>query len=280
MRSYGKVAPQFWIGNTGRKLRDGGAEALLVAIYLISNPHANMLGLYYLPMPYISHETGLGTEGASEGLRKAVEAGFCNYDTASEVVFVYNMARFQVEERLEPEDKRCKGIQREYDALPANPFLPEFFKRYETAFHMTNRRGTGSPTEGASEVPRSQEHEQEHEQDQEQERAVGAAAPSPPARQRRAVEMPEDFKPTDEHRALAAELGVNLGSAFLAFQDHYLAKGSKFQNWDRALNGWLRREVKFAGGARTKGKGVVDGKPSGGQIVEREIAIVRARRQD
>jgi hypothetical protein len=60
MRNYAKIAPQFWIGNTGRKLRDAGSEALLVALYLLSSPHANMLGLYYLPRPFIAHETGLG----------------------------------------------------------------------------------------------------------------------------------------------------------------------------------------------------------------------------
>jgi hypothetical protein len=37
-------------------------------VYLLSNPHANMLGLYYMPKLYIAHETPLGTEGASKGL--------------------------------------------------------------------------------------------------------------------------------------------------------------------------------------------------------------------
>src|SRR5439155_917307 len=83
MRDYAKISPQFWIGSTGRKLRDAGPEATLVALYLLSNPHANMLGLYYLPQLYIAHETGLGIEGASKGLRRTIEAGFCDYDEAS-----------------------------------------------------------------------------------------------------------------------------------------------------------------------------------------------------
>ena len=69
MRDYATVAPQFWLGKTGRELRKKGAEAQVVSFYLMTSPHANMLGLYYLPILYIAHETGLGLEGASKGLR-------------------------------------------------------------------------------------------------------------------------------------------------------------------------------------------------------------------
>ncbi len=76
MRDYAKVSPRFWLGETGRELRKAGAEAQVVAFYLMTSPHANMLGLYYLPVLYLAHETGLGLEGASKGLKRAVEAGF------------------------------------------------------------------------------------------------------------------------------------------------------------------------------------------------------------
>src|SRR5207302_7001940 len=119
----------------------------------------------YLPQLYIAHETGLGIEGASNGLRMAIEAGFCDYDADSEVVFVYEMARFQIAERLEPPDKRCTGIQREYDALPNNLFLSNFYEKYVGAFHLKKPREGTSPFEGASKALRSQEQEQEQEQE-------------------------------------------------------------------------------------------------------------------
>jgi hypothetical protein len=178
MRDYAKISPRFWIGSTGRKLRDAGPEATLVAVYLLSNPHANMLGLYYLPEPYIAHETGLGIEGASEGLRRAIEAVFCAYDAASEVVFVYEMARFQVAARLEARDKRCAGIQREYDALPDNPFLPMFYEKYADAFHLKNRRDPARSSQGASKTHRSQEQEQEQKQELEKTPSAADASAS------------------------------------------------------------------------------------------------------
>lgn len=166
MRDYGKVGPKFWLGETGKKLRKAGPEAQVVALYLLTSPHSNMLGLYYQPVMYIAHETGLGIEGASKGLQCSIEAGFCEYDEASEVVWVHEMAKYQIAEQLSANDKRCIGIQNEYNSLPANPYLARFFEKYRAAFNMTKQRGIISPIEGASKGLGSQEHEQEQEQEQ------------------------------------------------------------------------------------------------------------------
>lgn len=168
MRDYGKVSPHFWTGSTGKKLREC-PDSIVVAMYLMTCPHANMLGLYYMPLLYVAHETGLGLEGAKKGLKWACEAGFCSYDEVSEMVWVHEMARFQVAESLKPTDNRCKGIQKDYDSLPANPFLSSFYEKYATAFCMSNRRegkGTLSLSNLAPSKPLvSQEQEQEQEQD-------------------------------------------------------------------------------------------------------------------
>ena len=168
MRDYGKVSPHFWTGTTGKKLRQT-PEGLIVAMYLMTSPHANMLGLYYIPLLYIAHETGLGFEGASKGLQRACEAGFCSYDEATETVWVHEMARFQVAESLKPADNRCKNVQKEYDSLPSSPYLSSFFDKYAQAFCMTQKRGENakidSPLQAPSKPLRSQEQEQEQEQE-------------------------------------------------------------------------------------------------------------------
>ena len=68
MRAYGKVLPRFWTGETGKALRTLGAEAQVVAMYLVTGPSASWLGLYYLPMPTLCHETGRGLQGARKAL--------------------------------------------------------------------------------------------------------------------------------------------------------------------------------------------------------------------
>lgn len=165
MRDYAKIAPQFWIGATGKAIRKHGAEAQVVALYLLSSPHANMIGLYHLPLAYISADTGIPLEGASKALRCLNEALFCGYDEAAEVVWVYEMAKYQISAFLKPEDKQCAGVQNAYDAVPQNRFLAGFHDKYETAFHMKRRREQASPLEAPSKPLRSQEQEQEQEQE-------------------------------------------------------------------------------------------------------------------
>ena len=164
MRDYAKISPKFWIGATGKKLRSAGAEAQVVAMYLMSSPHANMLGLYYCPEMFIAHETGLGLEGASKGLLRCIEAGFCEYDESAEVVWVIEMARFQIDDALNPGDKRCSGVQNTYNDLPQNRFLAGFFEKYAAAFNLKTKRENTSPLEAPSKPLRSQEQEQEQEQ--------------------------------------------------------------------------------------------------------------------
>jgi hypothetical protein len=182
MRDYSKVSPQFWIGKTGKALRKHGPEAQLVALYLMTGPHANMLGLYYVPQAYIAHETGLGIEGASKGLQGCIEVGFCSYDDESEMVWVHEMASYQIADKLSANDKRSAGVQNEYDSLPENPYLMGFFEMYAAAFCMTRKRDSEGPMEAPLKALASQEQEQEQEQEQAQEQAIVERRSAPPDR--------------------------------------------------------------------------------------------------
>ena len=74
---------------------------------------------------------------------------------------------------------------------------------------------------------------------------ASAAWFTPPDTERRATRMPEGFQPKARHRALAAELGVNLEEEFSIFVDHHLSKGTRFKSWDRGFDTWLRRAKQF-----------------------------------
>lgn len=196
MRDYAKIKSTFWTGTTGREIKrrglegaskglGSGLEGVVVACYLMSSPNSNMIGLYYQPLMYTAHETGLGLEGASKGLQVCIESGFCDFDQASEMVWVYEMAVHQIAEQLSPRDHRVTNIRRTYESLPDCPFLGPFFDRYKDAFHLSHRRDCGlnvgvdnpvdkKPLESPSEAPYqapyqapskplgSQEQEQEH----------------------------------------------------------------------------------------------------------------------
>ena len=168
MRDYAQVTPKFWFGSTGKKLRASGPHTQLVALYLLTCPAANMLGMYYLPKVTIAHECGLPLQGASEGLQRCIDAGFCAYDEDAEVVWVYEMAFFQIATDLKSADNRCSGIQKEYDNQPDSKHLRGFYDKYCAVFHMKKARGMASPSEAPSKPLRSQEQEQEQKQEQNQ----------------------------------------------------------------------------------------------------------------
>lgn len=145
MRDYGKVSPQFWTGRTGKGLR-GNVEAQVVALYLMTSPHANMIGVYHLPMLYLAHETGLSPEGASKGLQACISAGFCVYDEDAECVFVVEMAAHQVGEVLKQSDLRAKSIDRLYKGVSSPILAAAFFVRYGEPFNLSSP--LQAPSEG------------------------------------------------------------------------------------------------------------------------------------
>lgn len=177
MREYGKVAPQFWTGETGKAIRAAGLEARTVAMYLLTGPSATMLGLYYIALPTLAHESGLSIQGACKALRSLAAIGFSSYDEATEHVYVPCMARFQIGDELRPGDKRILGVVRELLALKNHRFVAEFVARYREAFSLETcglwarlPLSTRSPLEAPSKPLVSQEQEQEQKQEQDQEK--------------------------------------------------------------------------------------------------------------
>lgn len=174
MRDYGIVSPRFWIGETGRKLRSM-PYAQRVAMYLLTAPASEMTGVYYCPVATILNDVGLPSESLArdhEGALKAVKEAlktlrsldFCEFDFDSEYVFVKEMARWQIAEKLKPTDNRVKGIIKTVESMP-EPMRSRFIARYNDDFSLGFEVEKQQKNEAPSEPLRSQEQEQEQEQD-------------------------------------------------------------------------------------------------------------------
>jgi hypothetical protein len=146
MRDYAKVAPQFWTGKTGKALKAAGPETVIVGLYLMTSPHANMIGVYHCPLAYIAFDTGLGLEGASKGLQSAIEADFCTYEAESDYVFVHEFAAYQIGDELDPKDNRCKGVKSEIDKVPKGKCWQGFRARYAVPFNLPPAVESASPS--------------------------------------------------------------------------------------------------------------------------------------
>lgn len=160
MRDYGVVSPKFWIGETGKALR-GNGDAQLLALYLMTCPHANMIGVFHCPVLYMSHETGMSFEGASKALASLSEAQFCTYDEVTETVFVHRMAAYQVGEALKAEDNRVKSVVKEWQNIASEPLQRAFSAIYSGAFHLPVEPKKARASKAPSKPLRSQEQEQD-----------------------------------------------------------------------------------------------------------------------
>lgn len=197
-RDYAKVSPRFWTGDTGKKLRTN-RSAQVLATYLISAPGSTMTGIYYLPLPIISHETGMTMPEVLDALLFLASIDFAHYDGVAELVWVPAMASWQIGASLKPNDNQVKGIRRELAAFNNHEFVHQFWERYGEAFSLgpsTLVRGARPP----SKALRSQEHDQDQEQEQEHSGGVAPArdpiapapvAPAPPAAQY--LDLPKMF---------------------------------------------------------------------------------------
>src|SRR6185312_2501399 len=184
MRDYARISPLFWSGDTGRRLR-GDGDAQVLAFYLMTCPSSTMSGLFYLPLPTISHETGLSIPATRAALTRLEAAEFAFYDAEAELVWLPEMARCQVGIELSPGDNRIKGLLREIERHRRSPFHAAFLDRYREAYHLPSeyettakplRRGYAS----AARPLRSQDQDQEQVQDQEQDQEQ--VAPASPTR--------------------------------------------------------------------------------------------------
>ena len=185
MREYAQIRPSFWYGETGRKLRSLGAECHRISFYLLTAPSANHIGLYYLPLPTLSHETGCPLEGAYKALLRVCETGFCQYDAEEETVWVPEMAHYQIGDVLKPDDKRRNGVENEIEKFRKSRFFNDFIDKYAVAFGLRNERENTKPLTSPLQAPckplRSIETETETEREQEQEKEKkDAATPLPP----------------------------------------------------------------------------------------------------
>lgn len=236
MRDYGVVSPKFWIGETGKALR-GNAPAQVLALYLMTCPHANMIGVFHCPVLYMAHETGLGMEGASKALQSLIEAQYCTYDEASETVFVHRMAAYQVAESLKPGDNRVKGVEREWSNIGPAQLKAAFTAIYSVAFHLPVEQKNKSPSKAPSKPLASQEQEQEQEQEK--------SAPS--AKSPRGTALPADWTLPDDWKTWAEQTRPDIDPLVAAdsFRDFWIGKPGKDgrkADWQATWRNWVRNQ--------------------------------------
>lgn len=151
MRDFVKVSPTFWSGPTGRSLRKAGQDVQLTALYLMTCPHSNYLGLYVLPIHYIAADTGFPMERVRNALAAIEQSGFARYDEESETVWLIEGAKWQLGELSggsngKKADNRVAMVRKDFAALPSDcPFLEDFSEKYAKALKLAPEQEPASP---------------------------------------------------------------------------------------------------------------------------------------
>jgi hypothetical protein len=253
MRDYGVVSPKFWIVGTGKELR-GDRDAQLVALYLMTSPHAAATGVFHLPILYISHEIGIPLDGASKALQRLIREDFCTYDEACDSIFVHNLARIQVGESLSIKDKRVDWLKKEVEKMTSKLLKQRFLAVYGVAYKLVSAGSVSPPNDAPSkalECPLEDPPKPGSgsgsgsitgslEECADVPRETTVRAP-----RSRATRLPDDFALTPERTAYAARQKIDPQRTFENFRDYWNAAGgakARKCDWDATWRMWCRRE--------------------------------------
>jgi len=129
MRTFAKLEPKFWESSqTGRQIIKCGAETTVLAIYLLSAPDSNHLGIYFLRLGRAAADTCLSQETVNKSLKKLIDIGFCRYDDDSEIVWITKMAEHQGSLRMSP--KQMSGSIKLLRKVAHSPLFLDFCTTY------------------------------------------------------------------------------------------------------------------------------------------------------
>jgi len=235
MRDHSKASSGFWTGETGKALR-GDQPAQVMAHYLFTCPASNMIGMYYLSLPQMCHETGLTKPAALKALARCRALNFAAWDPATEYTFVYEMAKWQIGPTCSPKDNRHRGVINLLEKLTKCPFYNDFLRRYRDDYAL-DLEEIERASEGAEEGLHSP--------------IVGTPSPAPapaPAPVFSSSEGKAKFVPptVDEVREFCTTHGFSIDAQH--FVDYYrqsgwkLKGGAAMKDWQATIRNWVRRD--------------------------------------
>lgn len=166
MRTYGSIQTKFW---THRDVIGLSDQAKLLASYLLSSPHTNMLGCFRIPIGYIAEDLRWGIETATKALNDLSEIEFLTYDTVSGCVLIHNFLKYHPIEN----PNQGRSIAKLFDDIPQSlAFISDLTRKLlQQTKHLDD--AFINCLQSLSKLFFNQEQEQYQEQKQEQEDMSG-----------------------------------------------------------------------------------------------------------
>jgi uncharacterized phage protein (TIGR02220 family) len=169
MRLYGSIQTCFWENEDAQKLSDQGK---LLATYLLTGPHSNMIGCFRLPAGYITEDLRWDIQKVKAAFHELHELRFITRDETSGWLLINNFLRWNPIQN----PKQAKGVQKLFNAVPlqstvSKPLIQGLLnhgKYFDEGF--TERLDTLATENGQSidTVVKKQRADQDQDQDQDQ----------------------------------------------------------------------------------------------------------------
>src|SRR5260370_37234774 len=91
VRNYGRISTRFWMSPDVCKL---SRDAKLLAAYLLTGPHTNMIGCFRLPLAYVANDLDFSSEFAKVAIAELEGVNFCKYDSAYSWILLPKFLKF------------------------------------------------------------------------------------------------------------------------------------------------------------------------------------------
>ncbi|MDR3490990.1 MAG: conserved phage C-terminal domain-containing protein [Gammaproteobacteria bacterium] len=116
MRIYGSIQISFWENSDIQLLSD---QSKLLAIYLLTGPHSNMLGCFRLPDGYITEDLNWEIKNAKNSFNKLSEIDFLTRDYDSSWVAIHHFLKWNPIQN----PRQGIGIQKLFDIVPTKSIV-------------------------------------------------------------------------------------------------------------------------------------------------------------
>jgi hypothetical protein len=118
---YYRVAPRIW-----RHARDAhwSERLTLFALYLLTSPHRNMVGLYYLPVEYVQADLDWPRDEVESAIDTLERDGFAVYDPDARVMWIRNALAYDAPQNA----NQIKAAVRQLAELPRTQLLDDLAK--------------------------------------------------------------------------------------------------------------------------------------------------------
>ncbi len=111
MRQYGSIQTSFWTSSTMQPISDKGK---LLAIYLLSSAHTNMLGCFRIPVGYIAEDLRWSSKTLLKTFNELIKINFLTRDQLNDWIVIHSFLKNHPIEN----PNQAKSIEKLFSQIP------------------------------------------------------------------------------------------------------------------------------------------------------------------